>query len=156
MQLEAEGGMASVIMLARKAKREDQKLLIGLETDWIPGLDKKRSLQSSAIYALIKEIRTMGDALRSMGLDNVEVISGSGNDLAGIILDRADKTHTSLHNVVVMASKDTINSENFSRLRSADELNRPFLAGIDPTDLVKLYTEFGESSSHQLLSLIHI
>ncbi|MCX5666748.1 MAG: ROK family protein, partial [Candidatus Omnitrophica bacterium] len=39
-QLEADGIVASVINLARKAKYENQKLIIGLETDWIPGYNE--------------------------------------------------------------------------------------------------------------------
>ena len=55
-----------------------------------------------------------------------------------------------MHNIVVMASANTINSDSFAVLRNAGESDRPFLTGIDPTELIKLYTEFGESISKQL------
>ena len=159
-QLEADGAVGSLIVLARKAKREGQKLIIGLETDWIPGIDNRNSLQRSAINALIKEIDSIGEALRSMGLDNVEVIRKSGGQLAGAILNEAGKTHTKLHNIVVMASPSTIDSESFAALRNADESDRPFLSGIDPTELIKLYAQFGESVNKQpyirLASLLYI
>jgi Uridine kinase len=149
-QFEADGAMGSLIVLARKAKKENQKLIIGLETDWIPGLNVKKSLQHQAITALMKEIDSIAEALESMGLDNVEVIRGSGSQLASAILNEAEKTHTSMHNIVVMASADTINSDSFLFLRGADENERPFLTGIDPTELIKLYTEYGETVSKQL------
>ncbi len=149
-QFEADGAVASLIVLARRAKRENQKLIIGLETDWIPGINVKGSLQRNAINALMKEIDSIAEALQSMGLDNVEIIRGSGNQLADTILNKAEKTHTKMHNIVVMASANTINSDSFAALRNADENNRPFLTGIDPTELIKLYAEFGESVSKQL------
>ncbi|MCX5679001.1 MAG: HEAT repeat domain-containing protein [Candidatus Omnitrophica bacterium] len=149
-QFEADSTVGSLIVLARRAKREDQKLIIGLETDWIPGMNIKDSCQKQAIFALMKEIDSIGDALKSMRLDNVEIIRGSGKELADTLLDKAGKTRTNLHNVVVMASSDTINSENFAKLRNVDDNDRPFLAGIDPKDLIKFYSEYGESTSNQL------
>ena len=149
-QFEADGGVSSMIVLARNAKREGQKLIIGLETIWIPGINVENSLQRQAITALEREIDGIAEALQSMGLDNVEIIRGSGEKLASDLLSEADKTHTKLHNIVVMASTNTINSDSFASLRNADESDRPFLAGIDPTELVKLYAEFGESVSKQL------
>ncbi|OGX01419.1 MAG: hypothetical protein A3I73_03735 [Omnitrophica bacterium RIFCSPLOWO2_02_FULL_45_16] len=98
----------------------------------------------------MKEINGIAEALQSMGLDNVEVIRGSGSQLAGAILNEAEKTHTKMHNIVVMASANTINSNSFAVLRNADENDRPFLTGIDPTELIKLYTQFGEAVSKQL------
>ncbi len=149
-QFEADGAIGTLIVLARKAQREDQKLIIGLETDWIPGMNVKGSLQRSAISALMKEIDSIGDTLRSMGLDNVEIVRGSGNDLSAAIIDVADKTHTNMRNVVVMASSRTINSESFSALRNAKDGEKPFLAGIDPSELIRFYSEFGEATERQL------
>ncbi len=152
IQFQADSAIGSLITLARRAKRENQKLIIGLETEWIPGMSERGSLQRIAISALLKEMNSLGDALRSMGLDNVEIIRGSGNQLAGAILaaKEAGNTPIKMHNIVVMASANTINSDGFASLRNADENDRPFLAGIDPTELIKLYTEFGESVSKQL------
>ena len=149
-QFEADGAVGSLIVLARRAQRENQKLIIGLETDWIPGMNIKGSLQRNAIAALMKEIDAIGEALKSMGLDNVEITRGNSNDLASALLTEANKTHTSLHNIVVMASANTISSNSFVALRNTDENDKPFLAGIDPTELIKLYTEFGEATSKQL------
>ena len=151
-QFEADGAVGSLIVLARKAKKEDQKLIIGLETDWIPGINVRNSLQRQAITALMKEIDSIAEALQSMGLDNVEIIRGNGNQLADAILTakEAGNTPTKMHNIVVMASANTINSDGFAALRNSDESDRPFLTGIDPTELIKLYTEYGETVSKQL------
>ena len=149
-QFEADGAVGALIVLARRAKRENQKLIIGLETDWIPGVNIKKSCQKQAIFALMKEIDAIGDALKSMGLDNVEIIRGSGKDLADTLLGEAEKTRTNLRNIVVMASSDTINSASFAALRNADENDRPFIAGIDPAELIKFYSEFGETTGNQL------
>ncbi len=149
-QFEADSATAAIIVLARRAKRNNQKLIIGLETDWIPGLDKEKSYQQNAIHTLMQEIYAVGETLKSMGLDNVEVIRGNSGDLANKLLNEADKTHTDLRNVVVMASTTTITSLSFAPLRDADENNRPFLAGIDTTEIVKFYETFGETLSNQL------
>ena len=149
-QFEADGGVAALIVLARKAKRENQKLIIGLETDWIPGLNVKNSLQSQAIAALMKEIGSIGEALESMGLDNVEIIRGSGDSLAGAVMQRAEDSCTDMYNVIIMASKDTVYSDNFKVFRDAGDGNRPFLTSIDPKKLSESYARFGESLRKQL------
>jgi|GEM_PF-1459819 len=149
-QFEADGAVGALIVLARKAQRDGQKLIIGLETDWIPGMNTEGSLQRNAISALMKEIDSIGDTLRSMGLDNVEIVRGSGSDLSTAIIDMADKTHTNMRNVVVMASSRTINSESFLSLRNAKDGEKPFLAGIDPSELIRFYSEFGEATERQL------
>lgn len=149
-QFEADSGIASIIILARRAKRENQKLIIGLETDWIPGLNVKNSLQKQAISALMKEIDSIAQTLQAMGLDNVEIIRGSGAGLADSITKTAMANNTNMRNIVVMASTDTINSPDFAVLKDAPENDRPFLAGIDPAELVKFYEQFGEATTKQL------
>ena len=149
-QFEADGAVGSLIVLARKAKRENQKLIIGLETDWIPGISVKGSLQKNAIAVLMKEIDSIGEALRSMGLDNVEIVHESGSQLADSLTKAANDSHTNMRNIVVMASKETITSDSFRAFRDANEKDKPFLAGIDSIELIKLYEQFGESVSHQL------
>lgn len=149
-QFEADGGMASLTILARRAKRENQKLIIGLETDWMPAMNIKGSLYRNAIAVLMKEIGSIGDALKSMGLDNVEIIRGTADSLADSLTKKAKESNTDMRNIIVMASKNTINSDRFKVFRDANEKNRPFLTGIDPTELIKLYTQFGEAVSKQL------
>lgn len=147
--IEVDYILAAIITLARKAKREKQKLIIGLETDWIPGYENGK-LQHNALSSLIREIESLGDTLRSLGLDNVVVVHSKSESLAGDLLREADKTSTKLSNVVVIASNSTINSEAFASLRNAEGGERAFLAGIDPTELIKFYAENKETIDKQL------
>jgi len=149
-QFEADGAVGSLIVLARKAKRENQKLIIGLETDWMPGMQVKSSLQKNAMSALMREIDSIGEALKSMGLDNVEIVHESAGQLADSLTKVANDSNTSMHNIVVMASKNTINSNSFKGFREASAKDKPFLTGIDPIELIKLYEQYGESVSYQL------
>lgn len=149
-QFTADGGVASLIVLARNAKRENQKLIIGLETDWIPEAKNVTSLQHNAISALTREINSIGATLRLMGLDNVEIIQGGKDQLAKAVLDRAGATGTKMKNIVVMASIDTIGSDSFKAFNEADDKDRPFIAGVDPRTLLELYKEHGEDVEKQL------
>jgi hypothetical protein len=88
----------------------------------------------------MQEIRSLPEALRSMGLDNVILIMDkAGDELKDAILTEAQKTHTKLSNVVVLASNATIQSGSFACLRSTPEEARAFLAAIDPSELEKYY-----------------
>jgi hypothetical protein len=147
-QLEADSMVATVIAMARRAKYEDQKLIIGLDTDWIPGYNEDRSLQKNAMTSLVREIESLGDTLRSLGLDNVIVIHKSKDELAPAILSEADRTHTRLSNVVVLGSNEVINSEGFAALRSTADEERAFLAAIDPAELEK-YVKAHQRGSEQ-------
>jgi len=141
-QLEADSVIASIIILARRAKREGEKLIVGLETSWIPGINERgHGTQHDAINVLLKEIRSVGDILRELGMDNIEIVEGDGGALAGTLLDRADKTKTKLSNVVVLASSATVQSDAFAPLRSTPEEQRAFLGGIDAAELLKYYSE---------------
>jgi hypothetical protein len=145
-----DGPFVRLIYLARKAKRENQKLIIGLETDWIPAIKDRRSLQSAAIAGLMKEIESIGETLASMGLDNVLVIKGSPESLAREVALAAEGSKTEMDNVLIMASKSTIYSADFEHFKRADIGKRPFLVGIDPSELIRSYEEHGDSSAKQL------
>lgn len=140
-QIEADGVIASLIILARKAKFEGQRLIIGLETDWIPGYSEDKNRQKEAMNPIIREIEELPAILRSMGLDNVVLIHASSGELASNITAEADRTQTSLSNVVILASKTTVTSDSFAALRSTQDEKRAFIAGIDPTELDKLAQE---------------
>lgn len=152
-QFWADGGVASIIVLARKANRENQKLIIGLETEWIPAIRERGSYQQQAIMSLMREIDDLQTKLRKLGLDNVEILHKGSEDLAGAVSRIAEDTHTDMHNIVVIASQETINSESFTPFRAADVKNRPFLAGVNPAKLLERYEkckEFGGESEYQL------
>ncbi|MCM8761452.1 MAG: hypothetical protein NC933_04920 [Candidatus Omnitrophica bacterium] len=148
-RLEADSIVASVIAIARRAKYNDQKLIIGLETDWIPGYEEKGSLQRNAINSLVKEIESLGDTLRSLGLDNVIVVHRPANELADVIIKEAERTNTKLSNVVVLGSNTTLESDSFIPLRSTDNDERAFLACVDPSEL-KRFSDEHTASLEQL------
>ncbi|OGW76010.1 MAG: hypothetical protein A2Z72_07700 [Omnitrophica bacterium RBG_13_46_9] len=151
--LEADGIVGTALAMAKTAKADDQNLIIGLETEWIPGCDRiygGRMLQHSAINPLIKEIESLEKNLRRMGLDNVKVIHDEGDSLAKRLLATAGETKTKLTNVVVLASKGTIESDAFSPLRSTKTDKRAFLAGVDDRELDRFYGDFGEAADKQL------
>jgi len=139
-QADAHSIIGSVIVLARKAKLEGQNLVIGLETEWIPGINEGTGYgsQHDAMNLLLKEIKSIGDTLRGLGLDNVEVVEGSSQTLSETLLGKAK---SNLSNVVVLASAGTINSASFEALRSTPQEKRAFLAGVDPSDMMEHYKE---------------
>ena len=146
-QLEADNIVSSIIILARQAEKEHHKLLIPIETDWIPGFAGERSFQKDAISNLIREIDDLPRALRSMGLDNVEVIHKGNkesveewaNRIKGSLEDQNDYS-----NVVAFASEKTIDfleANNFNSIENIDK--RPFLAKVNPDQLNTYYREEG-------------
>jgi len=147
----ADGLVGDIIVLARKAAREDQKLIIGLETGWIPGLTDRGSLQQNAITPLVREVEDLEEKLRAMGLENVIFIHKDGNELVRAIEDERGRTSTDLRNVVVLASRDTAASSEagFDALRGEGE-NSAFIAEVDPTELMEFYEREGEAVDKQL------
>jgi hypothetical protein len=143
--LEADSIVASAIAMARRAKHENQKLIIGLDTGWIPGYGSKGNLQNGAMASIVHEIESLGDTLRSLGLDNVTVIHEDGEALAASLLAEADKTHTKLANVIVLGSSRTLASAAFGALRSTTDEQRAFLAAVDPTLIMNAAVYAGPS-----------
>jgi hypothetical protein len=149
---DAEGMIAQVLLLARRAAREDQKLIIGLDTGWIPGTGEgERTFQQGAMTALLRELDKLDRKLGDMGLDNVEFLHLNGPELAGAITEEMRSSGTDPRNVVVLASRRTIEADKdaFSALRGEGD-NRAFIAGVDPARLRTFYEEHGESYEKQL------
>jgi len=148
-KLEADGIIAAVIALARRAKRQGQNIIIGFETDWIPGYDE-RSMQHGAIDSLINELEDIGDILRSLGLDNVSIIHSESGSLAHDLLKEADATSTDFSNIIALGSMDTILSSEFNELRSTETEQKAFLAAIDATEILDFYDKHKTASKKQL------
>ena len=150
-QLDEDSVVTSLIALARQAKRENQKLIVGISTDWIASYNDKNSFQHKATNALINDIRALPNALRSMGLDNVElVVEENSSTLASEVSRMAEDSDTKLSNVVIITSSDSINSGIFDKLKGAKEGDRAFLAGMDSKVLAELYKANGELTDRQL------
>ena len=116
---------------AFEAKGRDQKIIIGFDTSWIPGLDSE---QGMAIQSLLSEIYRL---TKTDGLENIIVLRGKGASLASTIMKRAEETGTPLSNVVVLGSETTVQSDEFAGLRSTDTEQRAFLAGVNPKNLTE-------------------
>lgn len=124
--------ISAVALLAHKAARDGQKLIIGYEADWVPGMGDPTSLQRQAMSALIEEFDSIPEILRrSFGLNNVILIRERGGRLADALLDTAGKTGTDLSNVIAIASSDTVGSRSFEVLRSTETEERAFISSID-------------------------
>ncbi len=147
--LEAQSIIGAIVTLAVRAKRENQKLIIGLETDWIPGIDEKGyGSQHDAINAIMKQIDSLGDTLRSLGIDNVEIVHEHMDDVAAAVLAKAESTHTRLSNVILLASSRTVFSFRISLLqRNSKEM--PFFAAVDASKLKDWYDK-NKGSGKQL------
>ena len=90
-----------------------------------------------------------------MGLKNLTIIHKKGDELAGAIIDETleaeeDVSTADLSNVVVLASKETIDSEVFNLFRSDIKTKRAFLAAVDSSELKEAYAEHGETFDKQL------
>jgi HEAT repeat protein len=142
-QFEVHSLIEAIILKARQAEREGQSLVIGLDTSWIPELEKEGSLQHNALSPLMKEIYSLGSTLKDIGLDNVVIVHESSAKLAGEILLECEEKHTDLSNVVVLAANGTIESAAFNALKSTSTEKKAFLAGVDAAALDEFITGKG-------------
>ena len=145
---EASGLVTAIMLLARKAKNDGKDLVIGLETDWIPGM-KTGNFQQMAISEFMKEIDDLQDKLEKIGLDNVKIVHEKSDDLASAILEKVGENNKDLSNVVVLGSETTINKK-LSALKRDNKKERPFLAGVDPSEIKAFYKAHGEDIKNQL------
>ncbi len=148
----ARGIVSATIVLARQAKREGRDLVLGLETDWIPGY-QKGALQHNAIDGLIKQIESLGDDLRSMGMDNVKIVSKKKDELLDNWADRIEAELDEagdFSNIIILGSTETIGSFDNNKLGNIENDKRAFLAGVDAGKLQQFYAENGEAWDKQV------
>jgi hypothetical protein len=161
VKVEAASIVTSIIASARKIE-EGQKLIIGLETGWIPGIDEKGyGTQHDAMNVLIREIEDIGASLKAAGINNVEIIHKDAGELQWAVLGRVDTTNMRMSNVIILGSSTTINSfiksGSFSRINKSGDEERAFLAGIDPTELARAYADAKNDTNKIIdLSLIEL
>ncbi len=102
-----------------------KKILIGIETGWIPGGQKKP----------IGEIRAI---LRELDLGGiVEIVEGDPESIADVINARMQKENITPEKVIAMVSRKTLENNAFRRKMVFDGKREvyPFLVGIDPRNL---------------------
>ncbi|GEM_PF-3042138 len=153
-KIEANGIAVSLIALARRAKKENQGIVIPIALDGIPGYLNEASYQSQAIKDLAREIESIPDMLDDMGLDNVKVVFKNRRESIPEWITRTRITITNpddLSNVFVLACDKIIKKfESAFQLESMKNEARPFLANINPEKLTAFYEEYGESRDRQL------
>jgi hypothetical protein len=130
----AEALVDGLKLAAFRAAEKDEKIILGLDWSWIPGLGDRQSDQRMAIQGLLAEITR----LRRKGeLNNVIIISGRGETLADEISGRAAKTATPLNNVVVIGNSRDVVDGHFDGLVSDDPGQSAFIAGVDPGNITE-------------------
>ncbi|MBN2453196.1 MAG: tetratricopeptide repeat protein [Candidatus Omnitrophica bacterium] len=144
---------ALIIKRARSATIKKETLIIGLETDWIPGYAEISSLQRQATEPLVSGIKSFVDNLRKKGI-NIELVHKSRDEIANAVLLEADKLDTDLSNIFILCGFDTANSDSFKFLRSTKAL----IACIDNTLLLDGATKLGalEVLNEQLIEMLLI
>ena len=136
-KLEVDNIISSIIILARRAKQEKQRMIIGVELDWIP-----RGPMNTKLDSLISEMKKLIADLGKMGLDNLVLVNSNSENLAGDIFSEMRKRtdgysgETKPSNVIVLASNSTIKDHVFNDLRSTkDNPKRALLAGVNMIDI---------------------
>jgi hypothetical protein len=114
----------TVLVRAFEASKQDQNIIIGIDTSWMPDMQ--------GMQALLNYISRI---TREKGLENVMVVRGKGKALAGNILKEAERTNTPLSNVVALGEESAIKADAFDKLRSTETDKKAFLVGVDPKNL---------------------
>ena len=124
---------------ATSQKVQDKgNLIIGLDTSWVPDMT---SLQS-----LVSTIRWLS------GNDNITIITGKGEELAGKVLDAKNETGTAASNIIVLGSKDAIGSSSFNDLRNNSADNRPCFITVNPQKL----EEMNDPSQYNYIRIVEM
>ncbi|MBD3427241.1 MAG: GNAT family N-acetyltransferase, partial [Candidatus Omnitrophica bacterium] len=113
-----------IIAKAFEASRRGQKIIIGIDTSWIP--------LEQGIQPLVSEVCRLS---RREGLENIIFVRERSSELAGRVVLEAEKSSTSLSNVIILAPEQAIRSEEFDPLRSTSSSKKAFLAGVDAREL---------------------
>ncbi|MFH1846821.1 MAG: hypothetical protein ABH869_04615 [Candidatus Omnitrophota bacterium] len=139
--LESEAIVSSLVILARRAERMGRNLIIGYETDWIPGYEQGE-VQHNVMNSVINEVDSIGGVLRDMGLENVVIIHRKKNELAKALLAEAGDGDFS--NMIILAGQETIMSDDFECFASTEQEKKAFLAVVNTIDLEPFYERKGE------------
>ncbi|MFH1790644.1 MAG: HEAT repeat domain-containing protein, partial [Candidatus Omnitrophota bacterium] len=145
-RFEADAIMVCLIALMRKAERANDKLVIMLETDWIPGIQNTKSHQRAAIGTLLRE---MGPLFGK--INGVEVVHKDSDEFMNAWITRAETFMTDTEdfsNVIILGSKGSIGyiRNNVTSLLSVDK--KPLLAEIN----TKLFDDYYKSHSIDSIS----
>ncbi len=136
----AENIITSLISLGRNMPKDHkgvrEPFIYAFETDWIPGYEDDAKVKN-AMFSIIREVRDgngrtgIGQAIASMGLENINIVHAESGRLADAVLDAAGD-RADLSNVVIMGGLGTVESADFrAKLLGRVPDQMPFIAGID-------------------------
>lgn len=128
--------MKEIVMKAASG----EKLIIGVDTSWVPGLQEA---DIENLLTILSKIQ------KKKGFDNIIIKRGKGEALAGILDAEIKRTGVPLANVVIIGSEPVIFSESFDRFRENAEAGKnAFFAGVS------LPEDFKETSYTRMLEMI--
>ncbi|MCK4852124.1 MAG: hypothetical protein KAS86_03320, partial [Candidatus Omnitrophica bacterium] len=110
---------------AQPAKQAREKIVIAIETDWLPGL------QDLLMQGVIRQL----DKLEKKG--TVRIVRGSGRDLADKLKQVVETERIPVKNIVVLADRKTVEKQEFALIRAEDDSDpdKAFIVGVDAGEL---------------------
>jgi hypothetical protein len=135
--------MRQIFRALAKAEDERTKLIIGLDTSWIPGT--QRGMTQSLVNAIER-------ADEKDGVKNLIVVRGDAKTLAAGIEEKLAETGTPLKNVVILASQETLGEScvNFEKFKQGPTgALGAFMAAVDSSEL----TDFSDVRLVEMLTV---
>ncbi len=119
-----------LIIKAEEAKRNNESLILGLDTSWIKN--------QAAAQSMISRMSQLPEDLRRLGLDNLIFKYGNGSELAARLAGEKERTRAKFSSIIVIGSREIIREDQaneFNRLKGAAPEDRALLIGVDPSNL---------------------
>ncbi|MBF0252643.1 MAG: UDP-N-acetylglucosamine 2-epimerase (non-hydrolyzing) [Candidatus Omnitrophica bacterium] len=155
VEIEVDSVLSNIIVLARKADRGGTNLILGIDFNWIPDLDKE-GVTKNAINPLLTRIRLLDKKLKAMGLNKVVVIHGSGDELADNIGKEVPLGKGDYSNVIVLGPKNMLKKDSFNYLRGNTARKGAFFTCIDSAEPVSKTSADAEYYITEVLEMLNI
>lgn len=117
----------AVINRALGAKKENQYIILGLDTSWI--------LNMSGPQGIISALEELPTILRQKGLDNVVFERGNGDEVAVKIQQQRLRTNANFSNIIILGSQSILRSTKFNELKGETPEDSALLIAIDTKNL---------------------
>jgi hypothetical protein len=119
-----------LVLKVEEAKRNNEALILGLDTSWIEN--------QAAAQSMISRMSQLPEDLRRLGLDNLIFKYGNGGELAAQLAGEKERTRARFSNIIVIGSREIIREDQaneFSKLKGATPEDRALLIGVDHSNL---------------------
>lgn len=119
-----------LVLKVEEAKRNNEALILGLDTSWIEN--------QAAAQSMISRMSQLPEDLRRLGLDNLIFKYGNGSELAAQLAGEKERTKARFSNIIVIGSREIIREDQaneFSKLKGATPEDRALLIGVDHSNL---------------------